>query len=321
MAAWRWMVAIALSLAGAYALAQEYPVKPIRIVVPVPPGGANDTLTRVVAPKLSEQLRQPVVIENRPGGNTTIGTAVVAKAAPDGYTLLMAPSAHTVNATLYSSLPYDPIRDFTPVAGIAAAPLLLAVHPSLPVKSVKELIALARSRPGELNYASPGTGTSGHLAGELFKSVTGLKIVHIPYKGGGPATTDLVGGHVLMMFPTVQAAMSYVTAGKLRALAVTGLKRSALAPELPTMAEAGLPGVEVGSWFAVLGPAGVHRDVVSKLHSELTKVLNLPDVAERLRALGYESFYMPPDQLAAFLKADLAKWTKVVRQAGIRADS
>jgi tripartite-type tricarboxylate transporter receptor subunit TctC len=319
-------IAYALFAVGAGAsvgdvAAQDYPAKPIRIVVPVPPGGANDTLSRIVATKLSSQVHQPVIVDNRPGGNTTIGTAVVAKSAADGYTLLSAPSAHTVNATLYNSLPYDAIGDFTPIAGLAAASLLLAVHPSLPVKSVKELIALAKAKPGELNYASPGNGTSGHLAGELFKSVAGVQIVHIPYKGAGPATTDLVGGHVLVMFPTLQAAMSYVTGGKLRALAVTSAKRSALAPDLPTMAQAGLPGVEVGSWFAVLGPAGIPADVVTKLHAELAKLLQAPDVSERLRGLGYDSFYMPPAELAAFLKTDLARWAKVIRQAGIRADT
>jgi tripartite-type tricarboxylate transporter receptor subunit TctC len=313
--------AAALSLACGYAAAQAYPSKTVRIIVPVPPGGANDTLTRVIAPKLSEQLRQPVIIDNRAGGNTTIGTAVVGKSAPDGYTLLSAPSAHTVNAALYSTLPYDPIKDFTPIAGIAATPLFLAVHPSLPVKSVKELIALAKSKPDQLNYGSPGTGTSGHLAGELFKSVAGVRIVHIAYKGGGPATTDLVGGHILMMFPTLQAAMSYVPAGKLRALAVTSAKRSALAPELPTMAEAGLPKVEVRSWFALLGPAGLPKEIVSKLDTDIGEVIKAVDVSQRLRALGYDSFYMSSDQLGAFLRSDLAKWTKVVREAGIRADS
>src|SRR4051812_12456386 len=263
-------VVLLMSLA---ATAQEYPTKAIRIIVPVPPGGANDTLTRVVAPKLSELLKFPAVIDNRGGANTTLGTALVAKAAPDGYTLLSAPSAHTVNPALYSNLPYDALRDFTPIAGIAAAPLLLAVHPTLPVRSVKELVALARSRPGELSYASPGNGTSGHLAGELFKSVAKLNIVHIPYKGGGPATVDLVGGHVLMMFPTIQAAMPYVTANKLRALAVTSASRTALAPELPTMKDAGVPGVEVGSWFALLGPAGLPKDVVTKLDGGVRTVL------------------------------------------------
>ena len=312
--------ALAATLAAWPALSQPYPQKAIRIIVPVPPGGGNDTLARIVAQKLSESLRQPVVIENRPGGNTTIGTAALAKSPPDGYTLMSAPSAHTVNAVLFKSLPYDPIRDFAPVAGLATTPLFCAVHPSLPARSVKELVALAKARPGELTYASPGNGTSGHLAAELFKSVAGVKMVHVPYKGGAQAAADLVGGHVLVMFPTLQSGMAYVTSGRLRALAVTSAKRSALAPDLPTMAEAGLRGVEIGSWFALLAPAGTPKEVLARLDAEVKSALAAPDVAERLRGLGYESFYMPSDELAAWVKSDLEKWTKVLRQAGIRAD-
>jgi tripartite-type tricarboxylate transporter receptor subunit TctC len=302
------------------AAAQQYPSRPIRMIVPAGPGGGVDTVTRTLGAALTSALGQPVVADNRPGAGTMLASEITAKAPPDGYTLLSAPSALTVNASLYSNLSYDPIRDFTPIAGIAAAPLLLAVHPSLPVKSVKELVALARSKPGQLSYASPGNGTSGHLAGELFKSVAHLNIVHIPYKGGGPATVDLVGGHVLMMFPTIQAALPYVSAGRLRLLAVTSTSRSPLVPDLPTMAQAGLPGVEVGSWFALLAPAGTPKEIVTKLDGAVKAALQSPDVAERLRALGYESFSMGPDQLAAYLKSDLAKWSKVIRAAGIRAE-
>lgn len=316
----RFLAAAVAALVTAAASGQGYPQKTIRIIVPVPPGGGNDTLARIVAQKLSDNMRQPVVIDNRPGGNTTIGTALLAKSPPDGYTLMSAPSAHTVNSVLFKSLPYDPIKDFTPVAGVASTPLLCAVHPSLPVRSVKELVALAKAKPGALTYASPGNGTSGHLAAELFKNVAGVQIVHIPYKGGAQAAADLVGGHVLMMFPTLQAAMSYVTAGKLRALAVTSPKRSLLAPDLPTMAQAGLPGVEIVSWFALLAPAGTARDIVTRLDAEVRNALQTPDVADRLRGLGYESFYTPPDELAAYLRSDLAKWSAVIRQAGIRAD-
>ena len=314
------LIAVVAALHAAPAPGQAWPQKAIRIIVPVPPGGGNDTLARIVAQKLSDSLRQPVVIDNRPGGNTTIGTAALAKSPPDGYTLMSAPSAHTVNAVLFKSLPYDPIRDFTPVAGVASTPLFCAVHPSLPVRSVKELVALAKARPGELTYASPGNGTSGHLAAELFKSVAGVKMVHVPYKGGAQAAADLVGGHVLVMFPTLQSAMAYVTSGRMRAFAVTSAKRSILAPDLPTMAEAGLPGVEIGSWFALLAPAGTPKEAVTRLDAEVKSALQAPDVAERLRGLGYESFYMPSDELGAFLKSDLEKWTKVIRAAGIRAD-
>jgi tripartite-type tricarboxylate transporter receptor subunit TctC len=316
----RLTLAIVFTAGGACATGQEYPARPVRIIVPVPPGGANDTLTRIIAPKLSESLRQPVIVENRPGANTTLGTAIVAKAAPDGYTFLSAPSAHTVNAVLYSSLPYDPLKDFTPVSSLAAAPLLLTVHPSLPVRSLKELVALAKSKPDELNYASPGNGTSGHLAGELFKYVAGVRMVHVPYKGAGPATTDLVGGHVLVMFPTFQAATPYVRAGRLRALAQTSAQRSSLAPDIPTTAEAGLAGVEINSWFGILGPAGLPRDIVTRLDGELKTILQMRDVSDRLRGLAYDPFYMPPHQYASFMSADLVKWTKVIRQAGIRAD-
>ena len=291
------LIAVVAALHAVPAQGQAWPQKAIRIIVPVPPGGGNDTLARIVAQKLSDSLRQPVVIDNRPGGNTTIGTAVLAKSPPDGYTLMSAPSAHTVNAVLFKSLPYDPIRDFTPVAGVASTPLFCAVHPSLPVRSVKELVALAKARPGELTYASPGNGTSGHLAAELFKSVAGVKMVHVPYKGGSQAAADLVGGHVLVMFPTLQSAMAYVTSGRMRAFAVTSAKRSILAPDLPTMAEAGLPGVEIGSWFALLAPAGTPKEAVARLDAEVKSALQAPDVAERLRGLGYESFYMPSDEL------------------------
>ena len=302
-------------------LAQDYPVKPIRIVVPVPPGGANDTLTRLVAPRLADALRQPVVIDNRPGGSTTIGTGLVAKSPPDGYVLLMAPSAHTVNDTLYGALPYDPIKNFTPVATIAGAPLLLSVHPSLPVRNVKDLIALAKSRPGELNYASAGNGTSSHLAAELFKNLTGTKIVHVPYKGGVLAAADVVGGHVPMMFGTVQSSVAYVNAKRLRALGVTSARRSMLAKNIPTLAEAGLPGVEVGSWFGIVGPAGLPNEVVTKLDTEVRRITQSAEMRDRLLGLGYEIMYMSSNEFAAFLKTDRARWSKVIREAGIRLDS
>jgi tripartite-type tricarboxylate transporter receptor subunit TctC len=302
-------------------LAQDYPLKPIRIVVPVPPGGANDTLTRLIAPRLAEALKQPVLIDNRPGGSTTIGTALVAKSPPDGYVLLMAPSAHTVNDTLFSSLPYDPIRDFTPVATIAGAPLLLCVHPSLPVRNVKELVALARAKPGQLNYASAGNGTSSHLAAELFKSVTATTIVHVPYKGGVAAAADVVGGHVLMMFGTVQSSVVYVNAKRLRALGVTSARRSALARDIPTLAEAGVQGLEVGSWFGIVGPAGLSKEIVDRLDAEIRRITQTAEMRDRMLGLGYEIMYMSSQPFAAFLKADRARWSKVIRDAGIRLES
>jgi len=308
---------VLLALVGP-AAAQEYPAKPVRIVVPVPPGGANDTLTRLVTPRLAEGLRQPVLIDNRPGASTTLGTALVAKAAPDGYLLLMAPSAHTVNDTLFGNLPYDSLRDFTPVGGIATTPLLLSVHPSLPVRSVKELIAIARARPGELNFASAGNGTSSHLGGELLKNMTGAKIVHIPYKGGAPSAADVVGGHVLMLFATVQSSINYVTAKRLRALAVTAAQRSSLAKDVPTMSEAGFPGVEVASWYGLVGPAGLPAEVLAKLDAEVKRVSHSAELRDRLLALGYEPMPMSAGEFGAFLKTDRARWSKVVREAGIR---
>jgi tripartite-type tricarboxylate transporter receptor subunit TctC len=316
----RWVFIATAALAAVAGHAQDYPVKPIRIVVPVPPGGANDTLTRFVALKLTDALRQSVLVDNRPGGSTTVGIGAVARSAPDGYVLLMAPSTITVNNALYASLPYHPIKDFTPVSTIAAAPLVLVVHPSLPVRSVSELVKLARSKPGEMNYASAGNGTSSHLAAELFKNLTGTSIVHIPYKGGAQAATDLAGGRVLMMFGTVQSSMPHVHAKKVRALAVTSTRRSSFAGDVPTMAEAGAPGVEIGSWFGIVGPAGLPREVVTRLDQELKQFTQLPEVKERLAAMGYETIYMPPEEFAAFLSSDLARWTKVIRQAGIKLE-
>lgn len=232
----------------------------------------------------------------------------------------MAPSAHTVNDTLYGNLPYDALRDFTPVGGIATTPLLVSVHPSLPVRSVKELIALARARPGELDFASAGNGTSSHLGGELLKSVTGVKITHIPYKGGAPSAADVVGGHVLMLFATVQSSINYVTAKRLRALAVTAVQRSSLAQDVPTMAEAGFPGVEVASWYGLVGPAALPAEVLAKLDTEVRRVSHSPELRTRLLALGYEPMPMSAGEFAAFMKADRARWGKVVRDAGIRLE-
>ena len=301
-------------------LAQGYPSRTVRIIVPVPPGGANDTLTRAIAPLLAAALGRAVVIDNRPGGNTTLGTDVLAKSPPDGHTLIMAPSAHTVNASLYRTLPYDPIKDFEAVSLVAQTPLLLTVHPSLPVKNVKELAALARSRPGQLNYASAGNGTSGHLAGELFAVVVQTRLTHIPYKGGAPAMVDLIGGHVQLLFGTLQLGIAHTATGKVRGLATTGAKRSAQAPHLPTMAEQGLPEVEIVSWFGMLAPTGTPKDIITRLHQELRKVMNSREVSDRLSALGYESHNSTPEEFAAFLKTDLARWAKVVRTANIRVE-
>lgn len=303
------------------AMAQAYPVKTVRMVIPFPPGGTTDILGRVAAQKLTEALGQQVVPDNRPGAAGNIGAEQVAKAPADGYTLLTAPgSTLTIHPSLYAKLPFDPLKDFAPVTILAAVPNALVVHPSLPVRNVKDLIALSRTRPGQLNYASTGAGQSTHLSMELFKSMAGLKIVHVPYKGSAPAVTDLLGGHVPLMFDNMPSALPHVKAGKLRALAVSTLKRSPVAPEIPTVAEAGLPGFEVSVWFAVLAPAGTPREVSERLNRVLVKALQAADVRERLLTQGAEPIGNTPDELTAQMKRDLVKWAKVVKDADIKLD-
>ena len=311
----------ALALFALYAHAQTYPSKPIRIVVPLAAGGPGDVLARAVAQKLTESIGQQVVVDNRVGANTNIGNEAVAKSAPDGYTLLMSASTLTINPSLYANLPYDAIKSFVPVTLVATTPLVLVVHPSLPVKSVKDLIALAKARPAQLLYGSAGNGSVLHLAGEMLNSMAEIKIVHVPYKGVTNAFSDLLGGQISLMFPGAPIALPQVQAGKLRALAVTSDKRSAAAPALPTVAEAaGLPGYEVSVWYGVLAPAGTPPAVVNRLHAELVKIVQSPDVATRFAALGAEPLHNTPEQFAAFLKSDLVKWTKVVRDSGAKID-
>lgn len=303
------------------AAAQAWPAKPIRMVIPFPAGGTTDILGRIAAQKLSESLGQQVIPDNRPGAAGNIGTEVVAKAAPDGYMLLTAPgSTLTIHPSLYAKLGFDPLRDFAPVTVLAAVPNVLVVHPSLPARSVKELIALAKAKPDALNYASTGAGQSTHLAMELFKTMAGVKITHVPYKGSAPAVTDLLGGHVSLMFDNMPSAAPHVKAGKLRPLAVSTLKRSPLLPEIPTVAEAGLPGFEVSVWFAVLAPAGTPRAVVDRLNQVLVNALQAPDVRERLSSQGAEPIGNSPEQFTALMKRDLAKWAKVVKAAEIKLD-
>jgi tripartite-type tricarboxylate transporter receptor subunit TctC len=320
------MIAAAIAtatLASAVAEAAEpsYPTKPVRMVIPFPAGGTTDILGRVAAQKLSEALGQQVVPDNRPGASGNIGTEQVAKAAPDGYMLLTAPgSTLTIHPSLYPKLGFDPLKDFAPVTILAGVPNLLVVHPSLPARNVKELIALAKSKPDGLNYASTGAGQSTHLSMELFKSMADVKIVHVPYKGSAPAVTDLLGGHVPMMFDNMPSALPHVKAGKLRALGVSTIKRSTTAPEVPTVAESGLPGFDVTVWFAVLAPAATPREIVDRLHRILVKALQAGDVRERLASQGAEPVGNTPEQFTAQMKADLAKWAKVVKAANIRLD-
>jgi tripartite-type tricarboxylate transporter receptor subunit TctC len=303
------------------ALGQGYPSKAVQIVVPFAPGGATDIVARLVAAKLNERLGQPVVIENRPGAGGNIGAAVAAKAAPDGYTMFMGTiSTHAINPSLYAKLGYDPVRDFAPVSLLTSVPLVLVVHPGLGARSIKDVIALAKAKPGELTYASPGAGTALHLAGELFKTLAGVDIVHVPYKGSAPALTDVMAGRVSLMFDTSLSALPHVKGGKLHALAVTTARRSPMLPELPTVTEAGVPGFEVSAWNGVLVPAGTPRDVVGRLATEIAAIMKLPDVRDRLGAQGAEAIGSTPDEFARYIAAETAKWAVVVRASGARVD-
>jgi len=301
-------------------LAQGFPNKPMRIIVNAPAGGPSDILARLIGQKLTENLGQPVVIDNRAGAGGVIGTEAVATAAPDGYTLLIPNTSHTINPSLYSKLPYDPVKDFAPVTMIVVQPFIILVHPSVPAKSVQELIALAKSKPGQINYASAGIGLASHLAVEVFKSMAGINMTHIPYKGQAPATTDLLGGQVSVLFGAIPVALPHVKSGKLRALAITSSRRSPAMPDLPTVAESGLPGYEVMSWYGFLAPAKTPKEIVAKLYVEITKALRAPDVAERITAMGFEPVGSSPEQFAAQIKEEIPKWAKVVKECGARAD-
>ncbi len=303
-----------------FAIAEGYPSKPIRIIVPYPPGGFNDTLARTIGQKLTEKWGQPVIVDNRPGGGTTIGTNLAAKSPPDGHTLLIVSFAFAVNPALYASLPYDTGKDFTPVVLAATTPNLLVVNPALPVKSVKELVAFAKSHPGKLNYASAGNGSSNHLSMELFKSLTGVDAVHIPYKGSAPAVTDLIGGQVDLMFDNVPNVIQQVRAAKLRALAVSSMQRSASLPDLPTVSESGVPGFDVSVWFGVVAPAGTSAPVMAKLNAEINRILGIPEVAQLFRAQGVDPHGGGSEEFAAFLRSQTAKWANVVKDSGAKAE-
>ena len=304
------------------ALAQAWPSKSIRWIVPFPPGGGNDTIARAVGQRLAESIGQPVVIDNRPGAGGTIGADLAARAPGDGYTLFLAGVAsHGINPALGGRLPYDPVRDFAPVSLLATAPLLLVLHPSLPVRSVKDLLALARARPGALNFASNGRGSSSHMAAELFASMGQVKMEHVPYKGLAPALTDLLGGRVELMFSSLVAILPHVSAGKLRPVATTGSARSAVLANLPTVAEAGLTGYETASWYGVVTPAGTPGPVVERLSSELGRIIRTPAVREQLLADGAVPVGSTPQAFAAHIKAELARWSKLVRDAKIQPDA
>jgi tripartite-type tricarboxylate transporter receptor subunit TctC len=305
-------------LAAGAAAAQSYPVKPLRIVVPFAPGGPNDILARVIGQKLTEAWGQQTLVENRAGGGTVIGTEIVAKAAPDGYTLLMVSTSHTSNPAL-RKLPYDPIRDLEPVILVASGPNVVLAHPSLPARSIKELIAVARSRPGEVAYGSGGAGTSTHLSGAMVGLMGGVQMIHVPYKGAGPATIDLLSGQITWMVGTILPSMPHIRSGRLRALAVTGAKRSPVLPDVPPVADT-LPGFEASSWYGISAPGGTPRDIVSKLNQEIARRINTPDVRERIAGEGAEIIGGSADQFGAFYRAEIDKWAKVIRAAGLKLD-
>lgn len=311
---------VALSInALPLASAQSYPAKAIRIVVPFPAGGNADIFARAYGQKLNDSWGQPVVVDNRAGAAGIIGTQLVAKSVADGYTLLFGTTGtHTTNPAVYAKLPYNPVSDFSPVSNFADSPFLLVVHPSVPAGSLRDLIALAKARPGQLDYASFGIGSSAHLAGEMLRTMTGINIVHVAYKGGPPALTDLLGGHVALMFNALPAVMPQVKAGKLRALALAAAKRTAALPGMPTFAEAGLANFEAGSWYGILAPAGTPRDVVTKLHGETVRILALPDVRQRLASEGAEPIGNSPEEFSAQIRRDMARWAQVARDAKIQ---
>ncbi|HEX7054037.1 MAG TPA: tripartite tricarboxylate transporter substrate binding protein [Burkholderiales bacterium] len=319
----RLSITAALACAAAFfssaAAAQTYPSKPLRIVVPLS-AGAADTLSRTIAAKLSERWGQPVVVENKPGAGTTIGTDLVAKAPADGHTLLMATFSHAVNATFYRKLPFDPVKDFAAVTLVASAPNILSVHPGVPAKNVGQLIALVKAQPGRLHFGSAGNGSSSHLAGELFKSLSGVDLVHVPYKGAAPAMNDLLGGRVQMTFDPLPSALSHIKAGKLRPLAVTTTTRSGVLPGVPTMSEAGVPGYELNGWSGILVHADTPKDIVRKLHAEIVSIIKAPDIATRFNALGFDIVGNTPEAFQAFIDAEIVKWGKVVRAANVHAD-
>jgi tripartite-type tricarboxylate transporter receptor subunit TctC len=311
------LLTLAAPTSGAQA-ADAYPGKSIRLIVPFPPGGPADALARIVADKIGASTGQPVVVDNRPGAGGNIGMAIGAKAAPDGYTLVLAPAGNlTVNPTLYRSVPYDVGRDFAPVTVVAAVPNILVVHPSIPARNLAEFIAYAKMHPGQLNFASPGAGSGAHLAGELFKSVAGVHMVHVPFNGIGPAVTAVLGGQVQLMFAGAPAVLQHVHAGKLHALGVASLKRMASAPEIPTLSESGLAGFDVTSWYSIVAPAGTPPEIIARLYAEISKALREPDVRDKLAGQGAEPIVNTPVEFAAMIKTETAKWSEIVRSANI----
>ena len=317
MAACTWLAASAV-ISNAHA--QKFPDKPIRFIVPFPPGGGNDILARALAPKMAELLGQPVLIDNRAGAGGNIGTDAAAKAAPDGYTIVIASNQVTINPWLIAKLPFDIEKDFAPVALVASVPMLLAVNPALPAQNIRELIALAKASPGKLNHGTPGNGTPQHIAFEVFNHAAGVRIAHIPYKGTGPVIADLLGGQVQAAIGTMASMEPHVKAGKLRALAVTTPKRSAAMPSVPTIAESGLAGFEVPLWYSILAPAGTPREIVTRLSAEIASTLATPEIRDRLVTQGFEVSYLNAEQMGELIRRDIARWQKSVKDIGLKLE-
>ena len=315
------LAGLVLALIASVVAAQPWPTKPIKWVVPFAPGGTTDILARTIGEKLSVTLGQPIIVENKPGAGGGVGAEQVAKSPPDGYTIMGGTiSTHAINASLYKNLPYDPVRDFAPITLIVRVPNMLVVNPDVPAKDVRELIALLKANPGKYSFASSGNGTSQHLSGELFKVMTGVEMQHVPYRGSPPALADVVGGQVTMTFDNITTAWPLVKGGKLRALAVTTAKRSPIAPDVPTLAESGLAGYEIGSWQGVFAPAGVTAEIVKRFNAEIVRIVNAPDVRQKLVDMGAEPASNTPEEFAAMVKAEVAKWADVVRKSGATVD-
>jgi tripartite-type tricarboxylate transporter receptor subunit TctC len=314
------IAALAGSSAGT-ALAQNYPTRPVRIVVPQAPGAQSELFARMLGQKIGESLGQPLVNDPRPGAGGTVGAEVGARAAPDGYTLLMGTnSTHGANPALYSKLPYDPVRDFAPIAATVGMPYVLSVHPSLPVANLKQLIAFAKTKPGQLNFASAGNGSTHHLCGELLKSMARINLVHVPYKGGPPASAATISGEVSMLFNTIGSVNSHVKSGRLRGIGVASARRAAALPEVPTMAEAGLPGFEISSWFGLLAPAGTPRPIIDRLNAETIKALNTSDMKTAIASMGAENIAGSPEQFGDYIKSQIARFSSIAKTAGIKAE-
>ena len=314
-------VALACALAAVAASAQQYPTKPVRWIVPFPPGGGTDVISRAIAQKLTEAWGQQVIADNRPGSGGTIGLAAATKSPADGYTVVLGQLANVAIApALYTRLPYDPVKELQPVTLVLSAPLILVAHPSLPAKNTRELLALARAKPDAITFGSPGNGTTGHLAAEVIKSTTGVKMTHVPYKGASPAITGLLGGEIAIYVSSIPPALPFMKAGRLKALGVTSAKRTATLPDVPTIAESGLPGYEVTNWYGVMVPAGVPKDILARLHTEIVRILQLPDVRQRFAGEGGDVAPNTPEQFAAFIRSEIAKWGKAVKDSGARVD-